>query len=142
APAGNVAETGEDLRKHLYAAMPELRDAAQLWWPSASSCIYNEATSTEVSGIRGQRLYVLISDARDVPKVGDLLASRLWLIGRGRCDVSTSGSLLERTLVDGAVFQPERLDFAAGARCEAPLIQRRGMPMRYGTHNPLNSKSL
>jgi hypothetical protein len=42
--------------------------------------------------------------------------------------VSAAGAALERCPVDGSVWQPERLDFAAGAVCGRGLVQRRGAP--------------
>lgn len=139
-PSGNAIKTGEVLRNSLYAAVPELEEAAHLWWPSATSCIWNG--DSQLVGVRGQRVYVYVSEAAEIPRVGKLIAERLWLAGAGRIEVSKAGSLLERTLIDTAVWQPERLDFAAGALCEPPLEQRRGAPERFGRDDPLNSRAL
>ena len=43
--------------------------------------------------------------------------------------MSAAGAALERCPVDGSVWQPERLDFAAGAVCGEGLVQRRGAPL-------------
>lgn len=127
APEGPVLED-QALIACLEEAAPRLADAHMLWWPSSSSHIFNAETDDDLTGLRGQRLYLLVEDARDIPRAGRVLYQRLWLVGHGRIEISASGSLLERTAIDGMVFQPERLDFAAGAFCEAPLEQRRGAP--------------
>lgn len=108
-------------------AAPGLADASLLWWPSASSCIW--AGDRELSGIMGQRLYVLVNDAADIPRAGKALVARLWLAGHGHIEISTSGAMLERTFVDASVWQQSRLDFAGGAACGAGLDQRRGDPV-------------
>jgi hypothetical protein len=111
----------------IQQAAPGLADAALLWWPSASSCIW--ADKRELRGVMGQRLYVLVKDPADIPRAGKALVARLWLAGHGHIEISSSGSMLERTLVDASVWQPSRLDFAGGAACGAGLQQHRGDPV-------------
>jgi hypothetical protein len=113
-----------ELLEILYQVWPELRAAPHIWRPSSSSCIFDEETGQEVRGITGQRVYVLIADATDIPRVGKNLVDRLWLAGYGRIVFSKSGAMLERTVVDSSVWQPERFDFCGGADCELPLVQR------------------
>lgn len=109
-------------------AAPGLADAAMLWLPSASSCIWQG--ERELRGVRGQRLWTIAADAGDIPRAGCVLRDRLWLAGHGWFEVSKSGALLERTLIDASVWQPSRLDFAGGAACSDGLEQRRGDPVR------------
>lgn len=113
----------------IRGAAPGLADAAMLWWPSASSHLCNGATGEDLTGLRGQRLYIMVSDAGDIPRAGAALVDRLWAAGHGRIVPSIAGAALERCLIDACVWQPERLDFAAGAVCEPPLEQRRGEPV-------------
>lgn len=101
---------------------PEPADAAQLWRPSTSSCIYRK-DGTEVRGITGQRLYLLVKDATDIPRAGAMLHARCWLAGHGYFLVSKSGALLERGPFDSVVWQPERLDFCGGADCGEGITQ-------------------
>lgn len=112
----------------IRSAASGLEDVAMLWWPSASSCIYHR--DMKLRGVCGQRLYLLVRDAADIPRAGRVLVDRLWLAGHGHIETSKAGSLLERTLVDGSVWQPSRLDFAGGAACSGGLEQRRGDPVR------------
>lgn len=109
-------------------AAPGLADAAMLWLPSASSCIW--LGERELRGVSGQRLWTIAADATDIPRAGAVLRDRLWLAGHGWFEVSKSGALLERTLIDASVWQPSRLDFAGGAACSDGLEQRRGEPVR------------
>jgi hypothetical protein len=112
----------------IRAAAPGLEDAAMLWRPSASSCIFKD--NEELIGIRGQRLYMLVQDASDIERAGKVLFDRLWLAGYGHIQITRSGSLHERTLIDSTVWQSSRLDFAGGAYCSDGLEQRRGVPIR------------
>lgn len=109
------------------AAVPGLAQYEMLWYPSASSCISNG--DEELWGVRGQRLYLMVQQAADMPRAGKVLQDRLWLSGYGYLEVSKSGALLERTLVDGSVWQVNRMDFAGGSHCTPPLRQDRGLPV-------------
>ncbi|EDM72848.1 hypothetical protein RAZWK3B_01470 [Roseobacter sp. AzwK-3b] len=126
-PNGGDPLACDELVGEIRAAAPGLADAAMLWWSSASSCIW--AGDKELRGVRGQRLYILSKDAKDIPRAGQALFDRLWLAGRGYIKISKCGSLLPRTDVDSAVWQPSRFDFAGGAACAAGLDQRRGAPV-------------
>jgi putative DNA primase/helicase len=119
----------EQLLDLLYAQWPALRDGPHLWRPSASSCIVNGETGEELRGVRGQRMYAHVRDASDLPRAGQVLVDRTWLAGHGWVMVSKSGQLLLRCPVDATVFQPERLDFAGGAECVPPLVQRLPEPL-------------
>jgi hypothetical protein len=124
--------TPDQLLAALYTLNPEIQQAPHVWRPSASSCIYHKVTGAEFRGIAGQRVYVQVDHPADIPRLGDLLHQRAWLNGYGRFDLSKSGSLLQRGLFDTAVWQPERIDFAAGALVDPPLIQRLPAPRLLG----------
>lgn len=118
------------LLETLLDACTGINEANLIWWPSTSSHIY--AGETEVSGLRGQRFYLFVQDASDIERAGAALNERLWSLGHGRYEVSESGSLLNRSVFDGAVWQSNRIDFAAGAKCGPGLEQRRGEPILFG----------
>lgn len=118
--------SGGELRAALIKACPVLEFARMLWCPSASSYIYNRETGIEVQGLRGQRLYMLVADASDIPRAGSALAQLLCAVGYAYAAVSKAGTVLDRTIIDASVYAPERLDFAAGADCVPPLEQRPG----------------
>ncbi len=123
--------TRKELLKALYAVWPDLQCSPHVWRESASSCIYRTDTGAELRGVMGQRIYVLVLDAQDIKRAGAALYARLWLAGHGRFDVSASGAFLDRNIIDGSVWQPERLDFAGGAQCGPGLEQRRTDPLLY-----------
>jgi len=120
--------TRDDLLSVLTEVWPEIENAPLVLGDSGSSWIFNKTTDECLKGGAGLRCYVLVSDARDIPRAGEILHKRLWLEGYGYYAVSASGALLERSTVDAMVWQPERLDFAAGAKCSPPLEQRRPAP--------------
>lgn len=122
----------DDLLACLHAALPALADVAALWWPSSSSHIVNTKTGDDLTGLRGQRLYWLALDARDIERAGKALQTYLWAAGCGWVDVGAAGQRLKRTLLDASVWQANRLDFAAGAECIPPLAQQRGEPVPVG----------
>lgn len=125
---GEAALSKEQLIAVLHRAVPDLQNTDKLWLPSASSHIVNSETSKDLTGLRGQRVYFIATNAEDISRAGKALFGRLWLLGRGSIKVSASGSLLCRTLIDQSVYQPNRLDFAAGSDCKEPLVQKRGRP--------------
>ena len=138
--AGGEALGRDALVQAIRADAPGLARAGLLWWPSASSCIWQG--DTEMRGINGQRLYLIVQDAADIPRAGKALVDRLWLAGHGHVEISASGAVLERTLVDASVWQSSRLDFAGGAACGAGLEQRRGDPVIIeGSAQPIDSRA-
>jgi hypothetical protein len=128
APANGDPLPREELLAALAQACPALATAAAIWRPSASSCIFT-SDGHQLRGIAGQRIYLPVMNANDIPRAGQALADRLWLTGHGRVDLSGSGAMLERTIIDAGVWQPERLDFAGGAECGPGLEQRLPAPM-------------
>jgi hypothetical protein len=126
-PAGETPLTRDQLWALLLASVPGLESAGVIWWCSGSSFIYQG--EAEIQGLRGQRLYILVQDLADTERFSEILFKRLWLAGHGRIDISTSGSLLMRSIFDQAMAQVARLDFIGGAVCMPPLEQRRGLPV-------------
>lgn len=70
----------------------------------------------------GIHIYIPVFDASDIPRFGKLLFDKLWLKGYGHIELSKCGSLLVRSVIDSAVFSPERLDFIA-----PPIIVGKGL---------------
>jgi hypothetical protein len=127
-PDGEPLDQG-DVLALLYEVCPAIKDVDHLWWVSSSSNIFDAESEEELAGVSGQRLYLMIEDAKDIPRAAKVLGERLWIAGHGYFKVSASGGLLERIPFDMCIYQPSRLDFAAGAYCEAPLTQQRGEPV-------------
>lgn len=119
----------DELLSKLREAVPGLADAGCVWWPSSSSHIAHAETGEDLTGLRGQRVYIGVQDAADIPRAGKAIVTALWAAGLGHIEVGCAGQMLERTLIDASVWQTNRLDFAAGAQCDAPLRQERGRPV-------------
>lgn len=126
----------DELHAALATACPVLADAPAIWRPSASSCIHDRKTGAELRGVGGQRLYIPVLGASDISRAGAVLFDRLWLAGHGRFEVSKSGALLARSLIDASVFQPERLDFCGGADLGRGLEQRLPDPVLFNESAP------
>lgn len=125
---GQAAPSMDESISTMHAICPEIRDAPKIWWPSSSSYIYRE-DGTELTGLRGQRIYVPVDDGREIPRLAKTLWMRSWARGFGYIRLGASGQRLKRSVFDDAVYQPSRLDFAAGASTGAGLYQKRGQPV-------------
>ncbi len=124
-PAGRRALSIEQVRQALVAVCPGLEQAPMTGYYSGSSWIQDTAAVRWATENRGVHLLVLVSNAAEISKAGERLAERLWLGGQGYYSTSKSGALLERTLVDTAVWQPERLIFSAKPVCHDGLAAQR-----------------
>jgi len=124
-PPDTTPFIGNQLVKRLKNLHWLLRDAAMLWRPSASSCIYLKQGNNKelVQGVTGQRVYVPVSDFTKIKELVQILTNICWFEGLGWFLISKAGTLLPRVLFDTAVFSPERLDFAARAGCTDPVCQ-------------------
>jgi hypothetical protein len=122
-PAGEAPLSIEELLACLYKIWPALAEAPLIARASASSYICHG--SKMLRGAKGIRVLVAVQDATDIPRAGAMLHDRAWLAGFGRIEISKAGSLLERTIVDATVWQPERLDFCGPASVYPPLSQHK-----------------
>lgn len=129
---GTQSLTREELLETLFTVVPELKHTAVVWYPSASSHICRADNGVDLTGLKGQRVYIPVTNAADIERATSVIVCRLWAAGHGFYEVNKAGQLLKRTLVDTSVWQPERLDFAAGAFCKEGLTQRRGHPLIIG----------
>jgi hypothetical protein len=118
-------------KAQLLAAIGEvlpLADLAHVYTTSSSSFIYNKDTGQELDGLKGQRVYIAVTDQGDIERAGNVLIKHLWLAGHGHIEISKSGEMLERTLADKSLFGATHLDYIAGSICHDPLEQRRPYP--------------
>ena len=105
-PKEAAALSNVELMAMLHKACPELKGVGMLWRPSSSSGVAG-------AQVRGQRVYIMVNDASQIPRLGKLLFDRLWVEGFGYYAISKSGHMLERGPIDTSVWKPEGLDFAA-----------------------------
>jgi hypothetical protein len=98
----------------LVSVFPELAGCAHLYRKSTSADLHRADTGEAIGGGKGgAHYYVTIQDSSDAVRFLQTLHERLWLAGFGWYMVSTSGALLERSLIDRSVGSPERLIFEA-----------------------------
>jgi hypothetical protein len=109
---GHAPKSARELDAILCETMPELAAVTRAWRPSSTSYIYT-SDDDEIIGAGGLHGYLIVDDASEIPLLGATLYQRLWAAGHGYIQVSKSGALLDRSIVDAAVWQPERLDFVA-----------------------------
>lgn len=114
------AHTPESLMAVLCGVFPPLAECACHIRPSVSACVV--VAGQEPGADKGFHIYIPVADASDIPRFGKALFSRLWLAGHGFIALSKNGAMLERSIIDAAVFSPERLDFAG-----RPVIKGKGL---------------
>ena len=115
-PPGEKPLSKRDLILAIRHLHPQLREAAMVWRPSASSNIVG-VNGKVYKGLENQRVYVEYRNPENMPEFIENLKRIAWDQGHGWLYITAAGTVLPRQLFDTAVFSPERLDFAAGAVC-------------------------
>jgi putative DNA primase/helicase len=109
----------------VIAAVPALAGAAYVRRRSTSAGLYHEVSNEWLSGSAGEHIYVAVSDGADIERALKTLHERLWLAGMGYYVVGAAGQLLDRSIIDAAVYGPERLVFEGAPELEPPVAQDR-----------------
>jgi hypothetical protein len=107
----------------LLTVLPALKDTAHVMRRSTSAGLSRADTGEALPGSDGVHVYVAEKDGADSERFLRALHDRCWLAGFGWRTVSTSGALLERSIVDRMVSGPERLVFEGGPVLAPPLQQ-------------------
>jgi len=118
----------------MHACCPTTSSTPMVCSCSSSSHIWRG--DEELIGARGYHIYVFVKDASDIPRAGKVMLKRSWLKGYGRIEIGSAGQLLERSFIDGAVYQPERLDFGMKAHCVG-VEQRQTPPTVRNADGPM-----
>ena len=82
---------------------------------SGAGEIIDAATGEILRVSHGVHVYMAVDDAREIPRIGEIIRKRLWLAGHGSIAFAKNGSRLVRCPIDGSVFSPERIDFTCPA---------------------------
>ncbi len=109
---GGKAITHKGFDDGMCELFPWWGGCARMYRPSASALIHDAATGEVLTGHGSLRCYAIADKGENIPHLGIALTDAFWKAGMGRIEFSASGALLLRTAIDGAVWQPERLDFA------------------------------
>jgi hypothetical protein len=107
----------------LLTVLPALDGVARVTRRSTSSGLSRADTGEVLPGSDGVHVYVEVKDGANSERFLRALHERCWLAGLGWMMVSTSGALLERSIVDRMVGGPERLVFEGGPVLVPPLQQ-------------------
>ncbi len=112
------------LDRELTSLVPELKQVTRLWRPSASAFIYDAGSGAQITGAGNWRCYFVVDNAAAIPAIGAAIYAKYWQAGHGWIYISRSGMRLDRAPVDAAVWQAERLDFAASPVLSAGLVRK------------------
>ena len=107
----------------LVSLFPMLGNAARVERSSTSSGLYDAKTGKSYERSGGSHIYPIVQDARDIPRVIDVIFDTLWANGLGWSLVSKGGAVLTRGLIDASVGSPERPIFEGAPAVEPPLAQ-------------------
>src|SRR5262249_29777490 len=107
----------------LETVLPALKDIARLTRLSTSAGLSRADTGEALPGSDGMHVFVAVRDGDDIERSLRTLHDRCWLYGFGWMVVSSSGALLERSIVDRMVGAPERLVFEGNPILVPPLRQ-------------------
>jgi hypothetical protein len=124
-PADVVARLGE--RGGFWAALesviPEMAGAARMLRRSTSAGLYRADTDEKFAGSNGMHAFLAVRNGADIDRFLKALHARCWLAGLGWMIVGTGGQILERSVVDRVVGNPERLVFEGPPILVPPLAQ-------------------
>ncbi|UAB91538.1 AAA family ATPase (plasmid) [Ruegeria sp. SCSIO 43209] len=108
-----ISEVG-GVKAVLQSVFTGFQGAGCLSRPSASTGIENPLTGHE-TGSAGEHLYFVAADGSDVSDFAQRLHDRLVLSGWGWGEVSKSGRVMTRTLIDRSATSPFRVVYEADA---------------------------
>jgi hypothetical protein len=101
--------TPDELQSIITQIFPPFNNAAAWIRGSLSAGVHRQGEQPQPG--TGFHLYTPVLDASDIPRFGAVLFKRLWLDGYGYIPISAAGTFLTRSILDAAVYSPERLDF-------------------------------
>ncbi|WP_456790130.1 hypothetical protein [Bradyrhizobium sp. USDA 4472] len=109
--------------KAVTATIPALAQAARVSRPSTSAGLFHNVTHERLGRSANRHVYVAIKDGADVKRTLQTLHDRLWLAGYGYFAIGAAGQLLDRSIIDTAVYGPERLVFEGRPILVPPVEQ-------------------
>src|SRR5262249_25020743 len=126
--------SAQEVVARLADIWPAFASVGWLATTSTSSAIRDKKTGIWLRPPDGMHIYTLATG--DVVRFRELAKARPWLAGTGYGKLAAPNrhtgvsAILERCLIDLAVFSPERLDYVAGALIAktAPFYQDRPAP--------------
>lgn len=132
--------TPKDVVEILGNIHPAILNAARVVRGSVSAGVHLKGELP--SPCKGFHIYIPVENAEDIPRYGAALIDRLWLNGHGFIALARNGAMLERTILDGAVFSPERLDFVGNPIIDDEALTYTPTPIDYIPGGLLDTTSL
>jgi len=105
--------------------VPGFKEAGKLIVPSSSAGLTGPDGAL-LKDSTSMHIYFIVYRGDDIGRYMEVLFDRLWLAGHGRIQVSKSGALLLRGLIDVAVGMPERLIYEAAPVLKDGVTQEMG----------------
>jgi hypothetical protein len=107
----------------LVSVLPGLASVGRVMRRSTSSGLYRTDTGERLSSSGGWHIYLELVDGADCRRFLYCLHARCRLHGLGWLTVGSIGQLLERSLIDRSVCNPERIVFEGAPTVDPPLAQ-------------------
>ena len=126
---GQPRQVAQDLKrrggiiKAVFSVAPQLASAARLSRRSTSAGLYHEDRQEWLPGRPGWHVYLAVKDGTDIERALKTLHERLWLAGLGYFVIGEAGQLLDRSIIDAAVYGAERLVFEGAPILVPPVAQ-------------------
>ncbi len=100
-----------EVMEKLAQAIPELASVGYVGSTSSSAGLFNTETGEAYPG-GGFHIYIAVENI-DLDALKTRLEEALWIAGFGYIGFAKNGAMLTRTIIDLAVFSPERLIYEA-----------------------------
>jgi hypothetical protein len=107
----------------LESVIPELASAARVLRHSTSAGLYRTDTGEKLAGSNGVHVFLTVRNGADIVRFLRALHARCQLAGFGWMTVGAGGQLLERSIIDRVVGNPERLVFEGPPILVPPVAQ-------------------
>ena len=114
-PGSTNIHSPAELVDIIETILPSISNSACMAMASASSGIMSKDTDELLTSNCGFHIYFVAQDGSDIPRFIETLFKKLVLEGFGHIKISRAGSQLLRTVIDGAIKSPERIDYVAPA---------------------------
>lgn len=105
---------GNDILSLLYQLFPFLEQYNMVAQPSSSANVVHTASGKVMVPTTGMHFYILLDDASDIPRVGNVIFERMILAGYGKPKIQ-GNKINVLTLIDKKIYQANRQDYVAGA---------------------------
>lgn len=123
-PRGSESLTFDEFRERISKAWPAFKTVPMWFKSSTSAGVYHPHDKANIiQKNNGFHCYIYVKDGTTIPFIGKALFQRLWLCDEGYIFISKDGGQHKRSIIDEAVFSPERIIFEAKPILQDGLVQ-------------------